>query len=275
MKLASQQFGSGPDIVLVHGLGANRAFWYPRLTSLLATQFRVTIYDLRGHGYSEVPPSGYSTTSMAQDLLDVMDEHGVERTAVVGHSYGGAIALEAVATQPARFTHLGLMDTRVQRLQPQLRLRDIDALTAFERAVAAHGGGDWHNDPEIGFRFLEAAARCVVDGVDLQVRDAFTPFGEGRGAKRAARAWLRLLDETEARHEFTQAGVALESLREIGVRGLPCLLMYAEHSRALHSGETLRTLLPQARWRRVAGGGHFFPVSHVNETLTELQALLA
>src|SRR3546814_10619137 len=103
------------------------------------------------------------------------------------------------------------MDTRVQRVQPQLRLRDIDALTVFERAVAAHDGGDWQNDPEIGFRFLEAAARCVVDGVDLQVRDAFTPFGEGRGAKRAARAWLRLLDDTAARNEFITPGVELRS----------------------------------------------------------------
>src|SRR3546814_5712054 len=89
-----------------------------------------------------VPPSGYSTTTMAQDLFDVMDEHGIAKAAVIGHSYGGAIALEAVATQPSRFTHLCLMDTRVQRVQPQLRLRDIDALTVFERAVAAHDGGD-------------------------------------------------------------------------------------------------------------------------------------
>lgn len=275
MKLASQQFGSGPDVVLVHGLGANRAFWYPRLASLLAAQYRVTIYDLRGHGYSEVPHSGYSTTAMAQDLLAVMDEHGIAQAAVVGHSYGGAIALEAVVAQPERFTHLCLMDTRVQRVQPQLRLRDIDALTVFERAVAAHDGGDWQSDPEIGFRFLEAAARCVVDGVDLQVRDAFTPFGEGRGAKRAARAWLRLLDDTDARKEFIQPGAELERLRAIGERKLPSLLMYAEHSRALRSGEQLRELLPQADWRRIAGSGHFFPVSHVAETLAELQAFLA
>src|SRR3546814_19743387 len=91
------------------------------------------------------------------------------------------------------------MDTRVQRVQPQLRLRDIDALTVFERAVAAHDGGDWQNDPEIGFRFLEAAARCVVEGVDLQVRDAFTPFGEVRGAKRAASAWLRQIGRASCR----------------------------------------------------------------------------
>src|SRR3546814_2037295 len=89
---------------------------------------------------------------------------------------------------------------------------------------------------------------------------SFTPFGEGRGAKRAARAWLRLLDDTAARNEFITPGVELEHLREIGTRALPRLLMYAAHSRALRSGEQLRELLPQAQWRRVAGGGHFFPV---------------
>nr|WP_241696136.1 alpha/beta hydrolase [Solimonas terrae] len=256
---------------MIHGLGANRAFWYPRLASALAQTCRVTIYDLRGHGYSDTPPSGYSTTVMAQDLLELMDERGIAQAALVGHSYGGAVALEAVAAQAARFTHLCLMDTRIQRLQPQLRLHDIDALTAFERAVAAQDGGDWQNDPEIGFRFLEAAARCVVDGIDLEVRDAFTPFGEGRGAKRAARAWLRLLDETSARREFVTPGATTDALRGLN---LPCLLMYAEHSRALRSGEQLTALLPNTQWRRVAGGGHFFPVSHVAETLTELQAFL-
>jgi pimeloyl-ACP methyl ester carboxylesterase len=271
VKLASQQFGSGPDLILVHGLGANRAFWYPRLASALAQDFSVTIYDLRGHGYSDVPSSGYSTTAMARDLLALMDERGIAHAALVGHSYGGAIALEAVAAQPARFTHLCLMDTRVQRLQPELRLRDIDALTSFERAVAAHDGGDWQDDPEIGFRFLEAAARCVVDGVDLGVRDAFTPFGEGRGAKRAARAWLRLLDETSARTEFVTPGADVAILRALR---LPTLLMYAGHSRALRSGEQLAALLPHARWQRVAGGGHFFPVSHVAETLAELRDFL-
>jgi pimeloyl-ACP methyl ester carboxylesterase len=272
VKLAAQQFGSGPELILVHGLGANRAFWYPRLASALAEHFSITIYDLRGHGYSDTPASGYSTTAMARDLLALMDERGIASAALVGHSYGGAIALEAAAAQPARFTHLCLMDTRVQRLQPELRLRDIDALTPFERAVAAHDSGDWQDDPEIGFRFLEAAARCVVDGVDLGVRDAFTPFGEGRGARRAARAWLRLLEETRAREEFTQPGAAVEVLQRLTQ---PLLLLYAEHSRALRSGEQLRALLPQTQWRRVAGAGHFFPISHADETLARLNEFLA
>lgn len=272
IPLASQQLGEGPDLVLVHGLGANRAFWYPRLALPLAAGRRVTIYDLRGHGYSARPERGYSTTAMASDLLTLMDELGIAEADLVGHSYGGAIALEAAAQQPQRVRRLCLMDTRVQRLQPELRLRDVDALTAFERAVAAADGGDWEAEREIGFRFLEAAARCAVEDIDLGIRDAFTPFGEGRGAKRAARAWLRLLEETRAREEFTQPGAAVEVLQRLTQ---PLLLLYAEHSRALRSGEQLRALLPQTQWRRVAGAGHFFPVSHADETLARLNDFLA
>src|SRR3546814_3882769 len=91
---------SGPDVVLVHGLGANRAFWYPRLASALVPQFRVTIYDLRGHGYSEVPPSGYSTTTMAQDLFDVMDEHGIAKA----RSEERRVGKECVSTCRSRWS---------------------------------------------------------------------------------------------------------------------------------------------------------------------------
>ena len=43
-----QQSGTGPDIVLLHGLAGNLAFWYPQVTSKLEMEYRVTVFDLRG-----------------------------------------------------------------------------------------------------------------------------------------------------------------------------------------------------------------------------------
>jgi len=269
-KLAQQQLGNGADVVLVHGLAANRAFWYP-LGTALAQRFRVTLYDLRGHGYSERPAEGYGAVEQARDLLALLDQLGIERAALVGHSYGGAIALEAAILQPQRCTHVALMDTRVQRLQPELRLRDVDQLTAFEQAVARQDGRDWEAEPEVGFRFLEAAARQKVEGIDLGLRDEFTPFGEGRGALRAARQWLALLDDTTLADDFRAPGAATADYARLTQ---PVLLMDASHSRAGRSTQALMQLLPQARRVDVPQSGHFFPMTHPAIVRAEVERLL-
>ncbi|NKF21406.1 alpha/beta fold hydrolase [Solimonas marina] len=269
-KLAHQQLGAGPDIVLVHGLGANRAFWYPVGTQL-AQRYRVTLYDLRGHGYSEKPSKGYTATEQADDLLDLLDRLGIERAALVGHSYGGAIALEAAIAAPQRFSHLALLDTRVQRLQPQLRLSDVDHLTAFEQAVAKQDGDGWDEEPEVGMRFLEAAARHKVAGIELGVRDAFTPFGEGRGGIRAAKQWLALLDGTSLAADFRTPGADVVQYAKLT---MPCLLQYAGHTRAGRSADALMRYLPDARFIDVPQAGHFFPATHPAAVLSELDALL-
>jgi len=60
--------GAGPDVVMLHGFLGNLAVWHLYMVPLLRREFRVTTYDLRGHGYSEVTPSGYSAGDMAEDL---------------------------------------------------------------------------------------------------------------------------------------------------------------------------------------------------------------
>lgn len=269
-KLAHQQLGAGRDVVLVHGLGANRAFWYPVGTTL-AHQYRVTLYDLRGHGYSERPASGYTAEQQGRDLLDLMDSLSIERAAIVGHSFGGAIALEAAIAAPQRVSQLALLDARIQRLQPQLRLSDVDHLTAFEQAVAQQDGGDWQTETEVGLRFLEAAARNKVAGIDLGIRDAFTPFGEGRGAIRAAKQWLALLDDTSLGADFRELGA---DRSRYAVLTMPCLLQYAGHTRAGRSAQALLQELPHCRFAEVPGAGHFFPATHPAAVLAELETLL-
>jgi len=269
-KLAHQQLGAGPDIVLIHGLGANRAFWYP-VGTMLARQCRVTLYDLRGHGYSEKPDRGYTAIEQSDDLFGLMDRLGIERAALVGHSFGGAIALEAAIRAPQRVAQLALLDARIQRLQPQLRLRDLEHLTAFEQAVAQQDGGGWEDEPEVGLRFLEAAARQKLAGIELGVRDAFTPFGEGRGGIRAARQWLSLLESTTLAADFRVPGA---DTAHYAVLTMPCLLQYADHTRAGRSARALQQYLPHARFVEVPHAGHFFPATHPASVLAELETLL-
>lgn len=270
--LARQQLGSGPDVLLVHGLATNRAFWFLNLAMDLARDHRVTIYDLRGHGYSERPESGYTVNDHADDLLRLMDELDVQHAAVIGHSFGGGVAMEAVLKAPERFSQLALMDTRVQRLQPTMRLADVQPLTAFQQEVSARAGFDWQQETEVGFRFLEVAARQKLAGYEPQSRDEFTPFGEGRGALKAARQWVSLIDDTTLARDFPTPGAEVTHYHRLT---LPLLLMYAEHSGALASATQLAALRPQARLLRVPQAGHFFPMTHPQPVALAVRELLA
>lgn len=271
-RLAHQQLGSGPDVLLLHGLGANRAFWFGNLALHLAADHRVTLYDLRGHGYSERPASGYTVADHAADLLALMDELAIPQAALIGHSLGGAVALELAAQAPRRVRQLALLDSRIQRLQPSMYLHEVEPLSAYEQDVARRAGGDWRQEPEVGLRFIEAAARLRLATPGDGLRDDYTPFGEGRGARRAARQLIELLEQTSLRQDFPQPGA--EPARYPAV-DMPTLLLYAQPSRALKSAEALAAALPQAQLQTLTGVGHFFPITHPQATAEAVRALLA
>src|SRR3954467_7832901 len=95
------QSGQGPDIVLVHGLGGNLAGWHLGVVPELQLHYRVLTYDLRGHGRSDAAP-GYTTADMVQDLVGLLDALEIHTAAVVGHSWGGDIALHLAQLHPDR-----------------------------------------------------------------------------------------------------------------------------------------------------------------------------
>jgi pimeloyl-ACP methyl ester carboxylesterase len=111
MKFYYQQTGTGPDVVLLHGISGNMAIWpLINLPQTLAADFRVTAYDLRGHGYSDTPPAGYTSADMAGDLVRIQQALGLGPMYVLGHSFGGVIALHAAALHPGAVAGLVLSD---------------------------------------------------------------------------------------------------------------------------------------------------------------------
>jgi pimeloyl-ACP methyl ester carboxylesterase len=271
VTLAYQQLGEGPDLVLVHGLAASRAFWFLHYAMPLARHFRVTLFDLRGHGYSGVPASGYDAVTMAQDLAALLDHLEIHSCALIGHSYGGSVALEYAGRHPARVSRLVLMDSKINRLQPEQKLSDDPYLSPFEIEIANRSGHDWESETQVGLLFLEVLARWRLDGGESSSRDAFTPFGEGRGAQRAARQWLNLLEQTSARAEFVLAGLEAQAIAALP---MPLLLVYGEHSRCNPSRRALQALLPRAELEVIAQGGHFFPISHAEAVRRRLAEFL-
>jgi aminoacrylate hydrolase len=85
-----EEFGAGPPLLLVAGLGGTGSYWEPQL-STLAKHFRVIVHDHRGTGQSTPSEITYSVEQMASDLIGLMDFLNIERAHLLGHSTGGAI----------------------------------------------------------------------------------------------------------------------------------------------------------------------------------------
>ena len=110
VRIAYEAEGSGPPLLLIHGLGYDRAGWGP-LPQLLAREFRVLRHDNRGLGESDVPAGPYSVRQLADDAVAVLDAEGLERAHVVGTSLGGMIAQELALSHPERVDRLVLACT--------------------------------------------------------------------------------------------------------------------------------------------------------------------
>ncbi|MCE0763233.1 alpha/beta hydrolase [Pseudonocardia kujensis] len=92
---------TGPALVLVHGLGCSRRD-FDGLTPLLPAHLRVVAVDLAEHGDSRSTRADYSIGAFAADVVAVLDAAGIDRAILVGHSLGGAVAVELARVRPER-----------------------------------------------------------------------------------------------------------------------------------------------------------------------------
>lgn len=122
-RRAFRRCGSGPALLLLHGIGDSSAAWAP-LMPALGERFTVVAPDLLGHGASDKPRADYSVAAYANGVRDLLDVLGIERATVVGHSLGGGVAAQACYQYPHRFERLVLVSTGgvAREVAPVLRL---------------------------------------------------------------------------------------------------------------------------------------------------------
>jgi 3-oxoadipate enol-lactonase len=99
-RLAAEDEGDGPPVLLVHSAIVNRRSWDPVVPHLLEAGYRVIRYDMRGFGESTTEEVEYRPHA---DVVAVLDHFGVDRAAIAGNSLGGAFSLDAVLEKPDRF----------------------------------------------------------------------------------------------------------------------------------------------------------------------------
>lgn len=108
VTLAGEEAGTGPAVLLLHGLTATRRYVVHGASTIPRAGFRLISYDARGHGESG-GSEDYSYAALVDDALAVLDDRGVERAAVVGQSMGAATAAALAIEHPGRVAALGLV----------------------------------------------------------------------------------------------------------------------------------------------------------------------
>lgn len=232
-----QRLGSGPQAVLIHGLViGNLATWFFGVAPLLARRRSVLLYDQRGHGLSAPADTGYDLASGSADLaalLDAVDGFGGE-VDVVGHSWGGTLALRFAIDHPERVRRLVVLDAPLPPFDPAevaSMMEEVDA-DQLERVLALDHG-----------QFAELASRLAA--------------GRGRrGVRRADRA--RSLREHTTVTEDLRAEPALSPVELAGLER-PVACVYGSRSPFRARADELACALPDARVVELEGG-HLLPL---------------
>lgn len=107
--LGGRQLGEAPVILLLHGLACDRHTW-DSVWDQLAEQYTLIAPDLLGHGESDKPRGDYSVGGYANGMRDLLTVLGVDKVTVVGHSFGGGVAMQFAYQFPERTERLFMVD---------------------------------------------------------------------------------------------------------------------------------------------------------------------
>jgi pimeloyl-ACP methyl ester carboxylesterase len=255
VRIAYELRGHGEPLVLVHGLAYDRAGW-GRLPELLAERFRVVLLDNRGVGESDVPAGPYAVAQMAEDVVAVLDDAGIERTNLFGVSLGGYIAQELTLAHPERVEKLILVSTAPGG--PKAHPMPQSTQDVFARYPTM--------DREAGLRmFVENSlgARGVRDLPDL----AEEIFQYRLGHAPTVDAWLAQ----------ATAGASFDSFDRLGAIAVPTLVIAGGADVVVdpRNAELLGELIPHARIEIVPDRGHLLvweDSERVAELVTEFLA---
>jgi pimeloyl-ACP methyl ester carboxylesterase len=177
------KIGQGPTLLLLHGLGCDHTTWTPVVRDL-ARHYTVIAPDLLGHGASAKPRADYSVGGYANGMRDLLTVLGIDKVTVVGHSFGGGVAMQFAYQFPERTERMILVAPGGLGPEVSPAIRAI-TLPGFHTAM---GIATLPGLRHLGVAGLRALSRSKLPGVhDLsEVADIYNSFRDPR-----ARAAIR------------------------------------------------------------------------------------
>lgn len=120
IQMAYERYGKGTPLVLLHGYPLDHTIWN-EVVPLLEEDFDLILPDLRGFGQTDLVEEQYTVTDMAADVAGLLDQLGIEKTHIAGHSMGGYISLAFVRNFVQRVLGLGLIASQALGDTPERR----------------------------------------------------------------------------------------------------------------------------------------------------------
>jgi pimeloyl-ACP methyl ester carboxylesterase len=240
--------GSGPPVVLIHGMVNSSRHW-ENVALQLASDYTVIAPDLIGHGDSATPRGDYSLGAHASAIRDVLASIGIDRATIVGHSLGGGVAMVFFYQFPQRVERLGLISAGGlgPEVSPMLRSAAVPGVQAL-LSLAAH--------------------RKIVDRLD-QIGTRLRDKGNKQGVyvQAVARA-LRPLSGPGQRNAFLQTLRAVIDVhgQRISARdrlhlldAMPTLIVWGERDRTIpiEHGRFTHAAAPGSRFETLPKAAHF------------------
>ncbi len=172
--------GDGEPLLALHGL-ASSAHWYDIVAPLLRDRYHIYAPDQRGHGQTTAAPTGYDWKTLSLDLVGLLDHIGLDKVAVMGHSWGGNVATNFAANHPGRVSKLimidgGFLDGRLfpgatwEAFSHRVRPRDVTGdRDEFLERLRNQLGVIWNPEVE---RIVQT---MVYEDEDGQIQDILRP----------------------------------------------------------------------------------------------------
>jgi pimeloyl-ACP methyl ester carboxylesterase len=246
-RVSYRRGGSGPVLLLLHGITNSSATWEGVAPSL-CRHFTVIAPDLLGHGESATPRGDYSLGAHAAGVRDLMSALGLDRTTVVGHSLGGGIAMQFAYQFPERCERLVLVSSGGLGREVHLILRAA-ALPGADFVLPALTSAGLI---DVGRKVGSVLRRLHMSpGKDIEVLAQGFASLDNAGSRQAFLHTVRSVIEPSGQRVSAQDRLSLAAL-------LPTLIVWGdkdsiipiEHGRAAHEA------MPGSRLQVFPGAGH-------------------
>jgi pimeloyl-ACP methyl ester carboxylesterase len=249
------------DLVLLHGQPGLGSEW-DQVAARLPERFHPLLPDRPGHGSSTQPGGGLDVNAAA--VLAQMDARGIDRAVLVGHSYGGGVALRVASVAPSRVEALVLLAS----VGPGC-LNGWDWLLAAPLAGPFCSLMAWHLTPWFGRVLMRVYARR--QGREAAIRRHVNIYVWGYNGWRHGPLWRTFL--TEQRALMGEAAGLADTARAIRV---PALVLSDRHDPMVpfRTAQALTSLIPDARLHVIEGAGHHLPLRAPEDVAAQITAFL-